>query len=236
MSLDAEIQPGGPGPTIDGRLFELPAGERLKRPPLPDIATGIGRIALVITKAREEEVASGASWYQDVHEQCERFAEEFDITMEAAAGIVAALSPRLGWADNLSRARDLMSGREISSLGYALDDARRIMAGKTVAEVLFDPSRSNFKVRAFFSNIYSPEESPDVTIDRHMWALLFDTRGISDTLLKFSQAEYRYAEEVFRESARFAGYRPCQIQAIAWVVWRRIHGVSSVSVPHPSLF
>lgn len=210
------------------KLFDHPVVPGPPRPMLPDDATAIGRIMLVYAQGRPEEVDAGIGWYQLAHEHCLGLVDEFGRSLEVTAGVVAVLSPRLQWDDNLRRAREVLGGNRGRGLGRSLDDAEALMQGRTIEEVLFDEARINFKVRAFFDNLVDPDGSQRVTIDRHIWSMIFDARGMRDDHVPTKEAHYRHAEGLFRQSANILGMRPLELQAICWVIWRRKFGIQAV--------
>ncbi len=93
-------------------------------------------------------------------------------------------------------------------------------------EIVISRTGNNPKVYSFFKNIAYPETSDDVTIDRHMWNLLFDDLGVVEKAgLRFKDREYKWAAAQFRQVASEIDLLPHQLQAISWLAWRRKQGI-----------
>lgn len=192
--------------------------ERL-RPPEDELA--IKRLLGVFESATDDELAEGLRWYADARLVCAQMSIEFASVPSAkhAAGIIAALSPRTSWTENIQRAIMLARSGLTHGTRRSIADATAILKGEDPRSVLCDPSRSNYKTRAFFLNMAEPLESA-VTVDRHGFAMLYDDRTIGSVLLRPSEALYRWAEEMFAQAAAEKGLLPHDFQAVTWVVWR----------------
>ncbi len=214
-------------------LFELPPEPKAERTlviPQPDIAQA--RIKAVFAEACERDTTKGMSWYFDVNKLCAEMAEQSDhahITPVHVAGIIAALSPMRSWTDNINKAREAIQTGTARGLGHTVDTTSIIWHGFD-PEVVISRTGNNPKVHAFFRNIAYPESSEDVTIDRHMWNLLFDDLGVVEkAALRFKGPEYLWAAEQFRIVANQIDVLPHQLQATAWLAWRRKHGIVDAS-------
>lgn len=210
-------------------LFELPAEEKTERSlefPTPELAQA--RISAVLAGACEKDVTKGMAWYFDVNRLCQEMAEQSEhahITPVHVAGIIAALSPMRSWTDNINKAREAVETGTARGLGHTVETAATIWHGFD-PEIVISRTGNNPKVHAFFRNIAYPETSDDVTIDRHMWNLLFDDLGVVEKAgLRFKGKEYRWAADQFRTVATEVGALPHQLQATAWLAWRRKQGI-----------
>ena len=70
-----------------------------------------------------------------------------------------------------------------------------------------------------------PEHPGAVTVDRHCLDMLTNERGYTADKPLDRPGVYQIAAAVVRRKAREVGLAPCQVQAVAWIVWRRLHGV-----------
>lgn len=210
-------------------LFELPAEPRPERLlALPDSAIAQSRIAGVFSSACSTDVEQGTAWYFDVHNLCIELSQQSElahISPVHVAGIIAALSPMRSWTDNINKAREAIKTGKARGLGHTVDTAETIWHGFD-PEVVISRTGNNPKVQAFFRNIAFPHTSEDVTIDRHMWNLLFDDLGVVEKAgLRFKSAEYQWASAQFKAVADEIGLLPHQLQATAWLAWRRKQGI-----------
>ena len=163
------------------------------------------------TSAQREE---GAAWYAEAHAVAREQAEEYHLTIEQTSGVLAALSPRLGWGPNCALAeRMLASGGTLDhgGLSRSLQQARHIYAGADPKVVLGGP-----KTRAFYVAILTAGESGRAVIDRHAWDMLTGERGATPPTAK----QYATAAEMMARAAKIVGIGVHELQATTWVAWR----------------
>ena len=126
----------------------------------------ITNILSVYEEASPEEIAEGLAWYSSAHTFSVGLSERYGVSIRQAAGIIAALSPRLSWDLNLRNADTVCRTGDVRGLGGNVAKAKRILHGEDPSDVL-----GGNKVRSFFDNILFHEASSTVTIDRHAWDL-----------------------------------------------------------------
>ena len=152
----------------------------------------------------------GASWYGDARETAHRLAAEYGATLDTAAGIIAALSPRQTWSGNVRAAETLLAayalGLELPAVGLRRNAAKawRIAAGEDPDAVLSGP-----KVRSFFRNILGDPDA--VTVDT--WA----ARVAGETRATFTPAQYGRLAAAYRAAAAALGLAPAIVQATTWI-------------------
>jgi hypothetical protein len=104
---------------------------------------------------------AGVQWYRNARRICRDLARRHGVSESCAAGVVAALSPRLGWTYNVLAA-DLVLARAERVPGVfkaSLVKARRILAGGRPLQVLSGP-----KVRAFYRALKGDESAAVVDV------------------------------------------------------------------------
>lgn len=172
--------------------------------------------------ATTAERIQGESWYAIAHDAARLVHADLNI----AAGVIAALSPGLRWERNIDAAYRVINRRSLDGIGVRWWDgvrkAKRILRGENPCNVL-----GGNKVRAFYACIVNPSNATSVCVDGHAYAIwqgervtLKDTPTINDRLYVKIASDYVKA-------SRKVGLLPCQLQAITWVAWRRIHGVTT---------
>lgn len=164
--------------------------------------------------ATERQREDGVRWYPDAHEVARDQAQEYGVTIEVASGVIAALSPRLGWGPNVMLAERMLHSQGALShgaLGRSLSQARAIHAGDDPLVVLRGP-----KTRAFYLAVLTAGESTDAVIDRHAWDMLVGKRGATPPTNK----QYRDAADKMTRAARILGEKVNTVQATTWVSWR----------------
>src|ERR1041385_7693911 len=100
-------------------------------------------------EADEDTRQLGAEWYPLARRIARRMARKHGVTLATAAGVIAAVSPRMRWQSNLDGA-DALLGRQpvVGVFQRNLDKARRFIAGERPLDVL-----GGDKVRAFYGAI-----------------------------------------------------------------------------------
>ena len=191
-------------------------------------------ILAVFQLASLTECREGLAWYATAQAICSDLAAKHNIAEEVATGVVAALSPRNKWERNVQDADALITafrfgGREqaeatkVCTFSKNKDKAIRILeeafADGGVLMILSGP-----KLKEFYSCIRGIDG--EVCIDGHAYCIwagertgLKDVPSIGVKLRRQIKADYAAA------AARL-NLAPAQLQAVTWVAWRRLHGVT----------
>lgn len=179
-------------------------------------------------QATEEQLHAGLNWYADVHQTAIAIAIESRSTLQAVCGVMAAVSPRLSWPQNLRLARSICNGEaDRGYLEMGLTKARDILAGADPMERL-----GGMKTRNFYASIYTAGEH-GVVIDRHAFDVARGVRhereedrpGIGRG--RYGQAATAYVRATDILSREFGPLTPAQVQAVTWESWRERHNVSA---------
>jgi len=166
-------------------------------------------------RASSEVWAEGTAWYRTAHGTAADFAARYGTSVDTAARVIAVLSPRKRWAENVEAARIILSAYadgqtsrpEVAGIFRAnLDKAWRIVNG--------DPDAlSGPKVTRFYQNIMGTEH--EVTLD--VWAM----RGAgSDLIAPNGPNMYAAIAEAYCIVAAEWGVSPSALQAVVWTVVR----------------
>ena len=181
------------------------------------------------------EQQDGAAWYPAALRISRKLAERYSVTLEQAAGVIAALSPRNRWERNVIDAERLISAyvfggpeqaaaTKVCTFTTNKTKAIAILAAEDadserVLEILSGP-----KLREFYSCIIGLD---DVCIDGHAYCIwagnrtgLKDVPSIGVKLRRQIKADYAAA-------AATLGVPASVCQAVTWCAWRRIHGVAN---------
>lgn len=183
-------------------------------------------ILRVYHQATADEIDYGLRWYAIAQEEA---VELMPDSPSVAAGIIAALSPGLRWEFNILAADRIIAGEPLDGLGVRWSrnvmKAKRILAGEAPDTVL----RGN-KVRAFYDCIVN-HESTSVCIDSHAYSIWYGKRFTTEEVPHLDRRNrYQNIVRDYHIVANEVGVRPMQLQAICWVVWRRLHE-SSIKMP-----
>ena len=185
-------------------------------------------------QATKEEVRAGISWYYEAQGVATVIANRLGIPVKHVAYALAALSPRNNWDNNI---RDLLVLANLyrchvysfeSNQAKALHILELGKQGKDVE--LQDVAKKGYKVRSFARLINEPWLTDDVCVDTHAISVLAGVRcNVKDTDKVFkSERKYRECQaDYLAAAATLKNVTPSQLQAITWLAWRRILGLSS---------
>lgn len=181
------------------------------------------KIMRVFGQATPAELMRGMTWYDTAH----NLAVTLDpANPRQAAGVIAVVSPMMDWARNMEVAINAYQTGEMTGCLYSnAMKANRIMAGEPADEVI-----GGRKVTAFFGVIADPT-SDAVVIDRHAFDIAvgrvtndksrgaLSRKGVYDAFAAaYSTAARKLSVELGMPVSA------SQVQAVSWVVWRRLKG------------
>lgn len=153
--------------------------------------------------ATADQRKDGREWYVKANREARRLARLHGVSLATAAGVIAALSPRLQWTSNVRAAHKLLDGQDVTGVFLAsLTKAQHIYTGERPLRILSGP-----KVRAFYGALMGrPEAVVDVWIAR--------AAGVDAALTPKSYATVAGALQMAADSVRV----PVHVfQATTWV-------------------
>ena len=194
----------------------------------------VNNIKAIYSLSTIQEKIDGANWYESAHKIALNLADNYGLTLQTAAGVIAAISPRNKWTRNVIDAENLIetfvrdpeSAVKIKVCTFNKNKEKALKILRNNQDFFTDNTReilSGPKLNEFFNCILGVED--DVCIDGHAYCIfngsrtsLKDVPSIGVKLRKEIKSDFRKAAAKFNISA-------AQMQAITWVTWRRIHGV-----------
>ncbi len=180
-----------------------------------------GKLYTLYSQANKDQMERGLNWYEDAHTLARALAKLSNVTVEQAAGVIAALSPACPWERNIMEAQALLAGNEdVSFTTYPanVDKAYRIKNGGKPLDIL-----GGKKVRSFYALILNPSDPYSVCVDRHAVECITYREWRSDQEKQsFLRSQYDRAADVFRSLAAELDLLPHQVQAITWTVQREL--------------
>lgn len=190
------------------------------------------RILAAYDAAPETARRDGEAWYATARMTARAIADAHGHLSERhVAGIVAALSPRVGWSSNVAGAYRMAEAAArawpepvVAGTRSNRRKAWRIADGADPEDVLGGP-----KVCAFFANIIGDDEA--VTVD--VWA----ARVAEGVWRSDAPSGLRYAciAEAYRDAARARGITPREMQATVWCAVRGQSSLEAAAYVQPSL-
>lgn len=194
--------------------------------------TLIDNIIAVYGQATRQEQHDGLMWYKRAKRGCNALAKSENISLRHAVGVVAATSPNLRWEKNILTARQVV---QAYAQGIAPSDIDGCMAypmnrakayavlGGANRTARIKATLNGPKITAFYLNIMGYDA---VTIDGHARNIAYNERlALKDKKLSIRKNEYDKLEQAYRKAAATLGLKACDLQAITWTVWRRIHKI-----------
>lgn len=159
-------------------------------------------------KADKATRTVGVQWYREARRIARQLARRYDCTVSRAAGVIAALSPRLTWTYNVTAAEAVLAGdRKVPGVFRAsLAKARMIQEGARPLDVLRGP-----KVRAFYRALMGDRDAAVVDV----WTAR--AAGVQDAP---NEREYAQVAQALRMGADEVGVSTSELQAAVWVAIR----------------
>ncbi len=214
--------------------------------------TNVNNIKAVYQLATAEEIATGKVWYQTAYSAALIIAERHNVSTVVAIGVIAALSPRNRWSRNLIDAENLIeayvadpesaSELKVCTFGANKAKALRILeSGNPAVELILDilsgpklrefarciiNSLSGPKLREFATCIYDIQ-TDEVCVDGHAYCIWNGGRTSLADVAYIGVKLRAQIKEDYRDAASDLGLTPSALQAITWVAWRRLHGITN---------
>lgn len=184
----------------------------------------------VYEQADEIDHEEGRLAFIRYHDLMQTIADKYRFTLQQTTGAFSALSPNNDYIGNL---RSLVSVLHGIREGWTVDDVQVSTyraclhrAWEFAQDADFLTYTKGPKTRAFYQNIIDPQDATPVVVDGHMLSAYIGERMRMTKAVRVFR-EYSYddiAHEVRKLAFRLC-IVPCQLQAIIWMTWKRIHNV-----------
>lgn len=203
-------------------------------------------------KATTEEIIAGKHWYNDAYELAVELAQNSSFTVSQTAAIIAILSPRMSWDRNVELARYFVkTGSTVTANGKQIHTKQQISKLLAVASLNVFPvaqesaieriickhygktgkngqllkSGLPSKTLNFYFNIRAGN-SEHVTVDAHAAGAALDSFAGYDERGILAVRHYEEIASAYVSAAAITGMLPSQLQAVVWLVYRRLLGDS----------
>ena len=197
----------------------------------------VENIISIYQMATPEEKRDGIVWYVNAYADCKRIAVDLNVPIHIVVGIVSALSPNNKWDRNVMNARDLiqgfLNGEHAEDIKVSTYHAMKKKAW-SILEAMPDNEGvitilNGQKITAFYRNIMGHDTC---TVDGHAKNIYYGVRhGLTDDKSNVGKKEYQEISQAYVEAGKKVrvngrSLKAFEIQAITWVVWRRIHNIT----------
>jgi len=176
-----------------------------------------------LSLATPQEIEAGKQWYLNARIICRKISKQYHVPFIKVCGILSALSVGTSWEQNIKDVKGFLGSEfyKCTTYGANVRKAESILnldkpKIKDILKVL-----NGEKITRFFLNVYS-SRFQEVTIDRHMislWHGSFDHNFIP------TSKRLKRIRDTFTRIAELHDLRPYQLQAITWLVWKRINNI-----------
>jgi hypothetical protein len=193
----------------------------------------VNNIKAIYLLATTQEKIDGANWYESAHKIALNLADNYGLTLQTAAGVIAALSPRNKWSRNVIDAENLIEtfvrdpesavNIKVCTFNENKEKALNILKAdqdfytENVRDILKGP-----KLIEFFNCILGVE---DVCIDGHAYCIWNGSRTSLKDVPSIGVKLRREIKSDFKKASAKFKITPAEMQAMTWVTWRRIYGV-----------
>jgi len=193
----------------------------------------VNNIKAIYLLSTPQEKVDGANWYKSAHKIALNLADDYGLTLQTVAGVIASLSPRNKWSRNVIDAenlietfvRDPKSAVNIKVCTFNKNKEKALNILKTDQDFYTENVRDILKgpkLIEFFNCILGVE---DVCIDGHAYCIFNGSRTSLKDVPSIGVKLRREIKSDFKKAAAKFKILPAEMQAITWVAWRRIHGV-----------
>jgi len=193
----------------------------------------IKNIIAIYKLANPSEIKHGLTWYVNATKDCKEIAIKYDLPIHIVIGVVSALSPNNKWERNIINADDLckafIDGQDMDSIKVSTYHRMKQKAWSILEQMpSYDETikiLNGKKIVSFFKNISGDET--DITIDGHARNIYYnDRQGLTTPNTNIRKLEYLDIQKAYLRASKKLGIKAYELQAITWVVWRRIHGIT----------
>ena len=190
-------------------------------------------IIAIYKLAKPSEIKHGLTWYVNANSDCKEIAEKLELPLHIVIGVVSALSPNNKWERNIINAEDLctafINGQDMDSIKVSTYHKMKQKAWSILQSMPNYEETIGIlngkKIVSFFRNISGDET--DITIDGHARNIYYnDKQGLTTPNTNIKKSEYLDIQKAYLRASKKLGIKAYELQAITWVAWRRIHGIS----------
>jgi hypothetical protein len=162
----------------------------------------------LIADATMQDMFNAATWYSEAQSYALQLATCHVVSLDQAAGVIAAFSPRTRWAQNVLNAELFLSGEPVPTM------INNVKMANAVVDKGIDGLKGR-KTNSFAHNIAGNMNK--VTID--VWMI----RAAGYDRLDANKGMYDLMENVIIELSEIYSVSPAQLQALIWIVVRGSH-------------
>lgn len=192
----------------------------------------VRNILKVYRQATVDEYKRGTDWYAKAKAQAQEIAVRHDVPLRVVVGVIAALSPNNKWERNVKDASDLIAAFlrgdpadvcKPCTYTKMRDKAWSVIEQMPETDEAVATILNGQKIVSFFKNIMGHDT---VTIDGHAYNIARGKRAsLTSDETNINKSTYLEMQAAYQRAAKRVGLKVYELQAITWVVWKRIHNI-----------
>jgi hypothetical protein len=196
------------------------------------MTTTVRNILKVFRLATDGEVHHGTTWYGVAQYEATNIAYAHGLPIRIVVGVIAALSPNNKWERNVSNAAEMIAvflrGGTVemckpSTYLTMRDKAWSILEQMPADDAAVIKVLNGQKIISFFRNIMGHDTC---TVDGHAFNIANGKRiGLTEPEVNITKGQYKELQDAYKRAGKLVGLKAFEIQAITWVVWKRIHNI-----------
>lgn len=160
------------------------------------------------------------NWYIEANQFAQSLAIKYDVSLQIACGIIAALSPLKSWTENKLIADNFLKNGKGKHTKLFVDKATQIKNSNSDVETIALILNGN-KIISFFVNILEPLQQNFVTIDRHALSIILGRNILEREAVGITYNQYQFFVNCYNVAGLKAKISPVLMQSITWVTWRQ---------------
>lgn len=164
-------------------------------------------------------------WYNDAYEFANGLSLKYNLSIVQVANVIAALSPQMKWEKNKENAKAAIEAYVAHLDGWLTREQLpkvhtfTAMSDNAYAILFDEPFTLGQKTASFAANILGNYNV--VTVDSLAMSILLGFYRKAGSY-KIYKVAYKYAQSLYIEAAKQLGLSPAHLQAVVWVVCRRL--------------
>jgi hypothetical protein len=193
-------------------------------------------IVSVYNLARVSDVETGKDWYPKALRFASNLASVYNIEVRTIVAVIASLSPRNRWERNMQDAESMvkcyaaggdsndLANIKVCTFGSGKKKAIEILTKNISSDTALLNILKGPKLCEFYNCILG--QYNDVCIDGHAYSIWLGDRVTLANVPSIGVKLRRNIKADYQAAAKELGISTAECQAVTWIVWRRIFGVT----------
>jgi len=160
-------------------------------------------------------------WYAEANLFAKELSEQYDISISICTGVISALSPVKTWSQNKICADKMIAVGKSNHMKQFENKAKEILSSDGSDKSILGILRGS-KISSFYLNIMYPNNSENVTIDRHALSVSLGKWITDEDYRGMTKVQYKFFVDCYKYTAKQIEISPLLLQSSTWEVFRKI--------------